>query len=238
MDRQLVAKTWINYGLTDLYFAFDSDDDAFSDNVLFSEIMGLEKFLKAVLLFHLHREYESLTYQDAKEKINNLAKSNKMSHNFEAMFSELSKFVPDNVARIMESDFDGYIGSELIKAVYAGYMETRYPVPVAISDSFPIAIETSINDVEEFIPVHDSGATEYSVFTHDPLWSSGITKFIYAVCNVCFASLASEIDFTDLTNQFSQRFSHKESFRRFNNLFWVNNPLNGTSLCGVQFHAD
>jgi hypothetical protein len=36
MDRQLVAKTWVNYGLTDLFFAFDSDDDAFSDNVLFS----------------------------------------------------------------------------------------------------------------------------------------------------------------------------------------------------------
>ncbi|MBV5337360.1 MAG: hypothetical protein J0653_05225 [Deltaproteobacteria bacterium] len=208
MNRQQVAKTWINYGLTDLYFAFDSDDDAFSDNVLFSEIMGLEKFLKAVLLFHLHQEYEGLTYQDAKEKINNLAKSKKMSHNFEAMFSELSKFIPDNVARIMESD------------------------------SFPITLENNIIDVEEFIPVQDSGTIEYSAFTHDPLWSSGITKFIYAVCNVCFASLSSEIDFTDLINQFSQRFSHKESLLQFNNLFWVNNPLNGTSLCGVQFHAD
>jgi hypothetical protein len=201
MDRQLVAKTWINYGLTDLYFAFDSDDDA-------------------------------------KKKINDLAKSREMGHNFKAMFAELSKFIPDNVARIMETNFDGYIGSELIKAVYAGYMETRYPVPIPISVSFPIAVENNIIDVEEFIPVHEPGTIEYSEFTHDPLWSSGITKFIYAVCNVCFASLASKIDFTDLINQFSQRFSHKESLLRFNNLFWTYNPLNAIPLYGVQFHAN
>lgn len=197
LDRQLVAKTWVNYGLIDLYFAFDSDDVAFSDNVVFSEIMGLEKFAKAVLLFHLHQEYEGLTPPDAKKKINDLAK--RMGHNFENMTKELSNFMPDDIARINETDFDEYSGSELIGVVYAGYMETRYPVPTPISDSFPI---------------------EGTGLKHDPLWSSGITKFIYAVCNACFASLSSKIDFTDLTDQFSRKFSHKESFRRFNNLFW------------------
>lgn len=197
LDRQLVAKTWVNYGLTDLYFAFDSDDDAFSDNVVFSEIMGLEKFAKAVLLFHLHQEFEGMTPPDAKKKINELAK--RMGHNFENMMKELSNFMFDDIARIKKTDFDGYSGSDLIGVIYAGYMETRYPVPTPISDSFTI---------------------EGTNLKHDPLWSSGITKFIYAVCNSCFASLSSDIDFTDLTNQFSQKFSHKESFRRFNNLFW------------------
>lgn len=201
MDRQLVAKTWVNYGLTDLYFAFDSDDDAFSDNVLFSEIMGLEKFAKAVLLFHQHQEYEGMTRPAAKKKIDELAKG--MGHNFKEMLKQLSHFMADDIARIKKTDFDGYTGSELIRAVSAGYMETRYPVPAPISNSFPI---------------------KGTKLKHDPLWSSGVTKFIYAVCNACFASLALDIDFTDLTNQYSRKFSHKESFRRFNNLFWERKP--------------
>ena len=197
MDRREVAKTWINYGLTDLYFAFDSDDNAFSDNVLFSEIMGLEKFIKAVLLFHLHQEYEGIARADAKKKIDELARG--MGHDFRDMLKKLSHFMADDIARIKKTDFDGYSGSDLIRAVCAGYMETRYPVPRPISDTFPI---------------------KGTKLKHDPLWSSGITKFIYAVCNACFASLSSNIDFTDLTDQFSRKFSHKESFRRFNNLFW------------------
>jgi len=199
MDRQLVAKTWVNYGLIDLYFAFDSDDDAFSDNALFSEIMGMEKFAKAVLLFHHHQEYEGMTRTDAKKRINNLAQG--MGHDLKKMLKELSHFMADDIARIKNANFDGYSGSDLIRAVCAGYMETRYPVPTPISDTFPI---------------------KGSKLKHDPLWSSGITKFIYAVCNACFASLSLDIDFTDLVNQYSQKFSHKESFRRFNNLFWEN----------------
>lgn len=183
--------------MTDLYFAFDSDYDAFSDNVLFSEIMGLEKFAKAVLLFHLHKEYEAMDRPAAKKKIDELARD--MGHNFKEMLKQLSHFVADDISRIRKTDFDGYSGSELIRAVRAGYMETRYPVPKPISDTFPIM---------------------GTKFKHDPLWSSGITKFIYAVCNACFASLSLDIDFTDLINQYSQKFSHKESFRRFNNLFW------------------
>jgi hypothetical protein len=199
MDRQLIAKTWVNYGLTDLYFAFDSDDDAFADNVLFSEIMGLEKFAKAVLLFHRSQEYEGMEHSAAKKRIDELAKD--MGHDFKKMLKQLSHFMADDIARIRKTDFDGYPGSELIRAVCAGYMETRYPVPAPISETFPI---------------------KGTKLKHDPLWSSGITKFIYAVCNACFDSLSSDIDFTDLINQYNQKFSHKESFRRFNNLFWEN----------------
>lgn len=197
MNRQLVAKTWVNYGLTDLYFAFDSDENAFSDNVLFSEIMGLEKFVKAVLIFHLHQEYEGMTRTDAKKRINELAKG--MGHDFKKMLKDLAHFMADDIARIKKTNFDGYSGSDLIRAVCAGYMETRYPVPTPISDTFSI---------------------KGTKLKHDPLWSSGITKFIYAVCNACFASLSQDIDFTDLVSQYCQRFGHKESFRRFNNLFW------------------
>lgn len=197
MDRELVAKTWLNYGLNDLYFAFDNDDLVFSDNALFSEIMGLEKFMKAVLLFHLHQEYQKMKKADAKKKIDKLAKE--MGHDFKKMLKKLTQLGVDDIKTIKKADFDGYTGSDLVRAVFAGYMETRYPMPRPISETFRI---------------------KGTNFNRDPLWSSGITKFIYAICNACFVSLSLHIDFNDLLKQFHQRFNHKESFQRFNNLFW------------------
>lgn len=62
-----------------------------------------------------------------------------------------------------------------------------YPVPKSISDTFPIL------------------GTE---FTHDPLASSGITKFVYALCNSCFHALASQVDFSKMLFQFRDKYEH------------------------------
>jgi len=198
MDRAQVAKVWVYYGLTDLYFAFDNDDVAFEESARFAEIMGLEKFLKAVLLFYRSAEYESLRDAEARLKLNEIAKD--MGHDFKRMLKEASKVGISDIDRIKARDFDGYDGRDLVRAVVAGYMETRYPVPNPVSNSFPIP-----------------GAQG---FTHDPLCSSGITKFIYAVCNACFFHLRTHIDFTKVGSDFSARFSHRESFVRFGNAFW------------------
>jgi len=197
LDRQRVAKTWVFRGLCDLFFAFDNDDVSFEDNARFSEIMGLEKFLKAVLLYHRHQEYEGLSEPDARTKLNAVAM--KLGHDLKGMMKTVAGLGVDDIRRIERTDFDGYLGADLIRAVEAGYMETRYPVPRPISDTFPI-------------PGTD--------LTHDPLSSSGITKYIYAVCNACFHTLLAQVDFADLRKQFRERFEHRESFGRFNNLFW------------------
>jgi hypothetical protein len=197
MDPQLVAKTWVYDGLCDLYFGFDKEDKGFEGNARFSEIMGLEKFLKAALLFHFHGRYEGLPQPEAKKMLNKLAK--KYGHDFKKMMGELSKIGLNDIDQIKKEDFDGYSGSALICAVTAGYMETRYPVPKPISDEFPIG---------------ERGCTR------DPLSSSGIRKFIHAVCNACFHMLSEYVDFKDVRERFRETFSDKESFRRFNNLFW------------------
>jgi hypothetical protein len=197
MDRHRVAKTWVYRGLCDLYFAFDCDDVAFEDNERFSEIMGLEKFLKAFLLFHRHQEYEGVSEREARIKLNQSAI--KLGHDFEGMLNATSLLGLEDISRIRATDFDGYMGADLIRAVKAGYMETRYPVPQAISDTFPI------------------DGTEFS---HDPLASSGITKFIYALCNACFIALAAHVYFSDMLRQFRETYQHRESFQRFNTLLW------------------
>lgn len=197
ISRERVAKIWVFRGLSDLFFAFDNDDVAFENNAVFSQIMGLEKFLKAVLLHQEHAQYESLENKEALIKLNKMAMS--WSHKFDDMLIMLSEKGLQDIEKIKCMTFDGYEGTQLICAVKYGYMETRYPVPEPVSDKFPI---------------------EETDFTHDPLSSSGITKFIYALCNVCFKELSTKIDFNDMLYQFKETFQHRESFSRFNNCFW------------------
>jgi len=197
MDRERVAKTWLFRGLSDLIFAFDSDNPAFEDNARFSEIMGLEKFLKAVLLYQRHAEYEALPQDEARQKLNKMAMD--FSHKFETMLKALTDAGLLDIEQIRRNDYDGYKGQQLVYAVEKGYMETRYPVPTPVSDNFPI---------------------ENTGFTHDPLSSSGMTKFIYAICNACFFELSRTVDFTDMLSQFRGTFQHRESFSRFCNCFW------------------
>lgn len=206
MTPERVANTWLFRALCDLYFAFDCDADIFEDYARFSEIMGMEKFLKALLLFHRHSEYETLSDSDARKKIDALAKN--IGHKFESMLTEAAQLGAVSIPQILDQDWDGYLGKSLVEAVYAGYMETRYPVPVPISNSFPI-------------PVPERAPVEYSGFTHDPLSSSGITKFIYAICNCCFSTLVSQgLQPEKMLAQFDERFDGREAFLRFKNCFW------------------
>jgi hypothetical protein len=199
MTPDRVVNSWLFRGLCDLYFAFECDDDVFEDYERFSEIMGMEKFLKALLLYHRRTEYEALPNAEARKKIDELAK--KIGHKFESMLSDAAQRGATDISLILARDFDGYIGKDLVGAVYAGYMETRYPTPVPVSAKFPV-------------PGHPD-------LYHDPLSSSGITKFVYAVCNACFFALTEQgLQPKDMLRQFEERFSDREAFSRFTNYFW------------------
>src|ERR1700761_7561265 len=95
LDRHRVAQTWLLRGLEDLFCAFVlSTDAALERHERFSEIMGIEKCLKAVLLFQAHAEYETLDSQAAREKVTKIAQSH--GHRFDRMFKELaSTEIPD-----------------------------------------------------------------------------------------------------------------------------------------------
>jgi hypothetical protein len=79
-------------------------------------------------------------------------------------------------------------------------METRYPMPKPISDSFPIP--------------------EAPGFTHAPLSSSGFTKFVYALCSACFFNLAKNVGFSKVLADFRNLYGTREPFQRFNRLLW------------------
>jgi len=197
MQRERVAKIWIFRGLSDLLFAFHSDDVAFENNARFSEIMGLEKILKSALLHSRHAEYEHLPNGAAKKVINQLAA--KYGHEFDDMLNSLNVLGVSDIEKIKRAEFDGYRGIALIKALKKGYMETRYPVPEPVSNAFPI---------------------ENTGFTHDPLCSSGMTKFVYALSNACIFHVSRAVELADMHSQFQAQFAHLEALSRFNNLFW------------------
>jgi hypothetical protein len=196
VDRQRI---WVYRGLYDLFLGFETEDPVFEDHAVFHEILGMEKFLKAALLFTRHAEYEALPDSDAKQKLNKLAQN--LGHNFKRMFEDLSQLIPADVENLRTRNWGGsFKGDALIDALSAGYMETRYPVPQSASERFPIG---------------DAG------FLHDPFGSSSTTEFIYATCNACYAYLASQVDFSKMKADLQQRFDHKaDSLQRFYNVFW------------------
>jgi hypothetical protein len=205
MDPGLVAKTWISRGLYDLYFGFSIEEKNFSDYALFFEIMGLEKFLKAVHLYNRGSEYKEKDDEAAKICLDKIAKE--LGHDIKEILKKVKQDIgTSEINNIEKMKFDGYKGLDLIRVVNAGYIETRYPTPRLISDTFPI---------------------EGTSLTRVPLSGSGIKKFIYMLCNLAFQQLAKKENFSDVIIGFKLKFQHKESFKRFNNLFWE-------SKCGVS----
>lgn len=197
MDRHQVARTWLYRALVDLYFGFDVEEPAFEDHARFSEIMGLEKCLKAVVLFHEHAEYEHLIQSEAKRRVNSIAQN--LRHDFSEMFRRVAELGVMELAQIRGSDFDGYKGEDLIPAVSAGYQETRYPVPRPVSDKFPVAGSEG--------------------WTRDPLSSSGITRFIHASCGACVRHIGANTELANVKRQFRAAYGHRASFERFVKVF-------------------
>ena len=99
--------------------------------------MGLEKFLKAVYLYKHGSDYKNLSDEDGKKYSNKIAKG--LGHDIKEIIEKVGMEIGiKEIDRIKKTNFDGFKGVDLIRAVNAGYIETRYPTPRPISDTFPI----------------------------------------------------------------------------------------------------
>ena len=197
MSPEEVAKTWVWKGLTDLYFAFEVYEYPFWNQAKFHEIMGLEKFLKALILFNKGDCYQPMTEQHARIEVDKMAK--KLGHNYKSLIDDVDVIIGEGkISRLRCRDFDGYKFKQIVSAISAGYLEYRYPVPSP-----------------EFLKFQ-KGKGHYS----DPLGSSGITKLVYELCCLCYLELQKNVDFGDILEIYENRYAKKESFRTFNTLFW------------------
>ncbi len=196
MDRDRVTKAWVWSSLEDLHFAFLISFEPHRPYSIFNKILALEKILKALLLYYSGRLYENLNEKQSEEKIENLAKG--YGHKIKEMLEKASNhFGKQSLDNLKKSDFDGFTGSEMIKAVEAGYMESRYPTLKPIYEQF------KIKDVDIY---------------RDPLGSSGVTKFVYDVNQLILLHLKPKLNMNSVKERFMQTYGHMEETPRFINL--------------------
>ena len=182
--------------MEDLHFGFILTFEPHRPYKIFNEILALEKVLKALLLYHAGNQYENLCEKQSEKEIENLARG--FGHNINKMLKESSTyFGKASLDTLMASDFDGFSGAEMIRAVEAGYMESRYPTLKPIYEQFKI-----------------KGIDIYK----DPLGSSGVTKFIYAVNKLVLLHLKSKSNLETIKARFTEIYGHIEETSRFINL--------------------
>lgn len=195
MDRGQVAKAWVWSALEDLYFSFSIGSELHRPYKIFNEILALEKVLKALLLYHAGTAYENLCEEQSKKEIGDLAK--RYGHKIKEMLKEASEYIGKSALdNLMSSDFDGFSGAEMIRALEAGYMESRYPTLKPICEQFKL-----------------KGLDIYE----DPLGSSGVTKFVYVVNRLILSQLKSTLDMKSVKRRFMHAYGDMEETTRFIN---------------------
>jgi len=199
MNKDDVCKAWIWSGLEDLFFGRIVQSEQHRPYKIFNEILGLEKILKAYLLFHNSDRYENLSEEKTKEAIEFLVK-NEYGHSIKKMLKMASKYLPSKtVDNLKAKDFDDFRGQEMIRAIEAGYMESRYPTLKPIYEQFKM-----------------KGLDIY----RDPLGSSGVTRFIYEVNRTILSDLKKGINLSSVKKRFTNTYQiiYKEFMQPFINL--------------------
>ncbi|MBI5123199.1 hypothetical protein HZA75_05060 [Candidatus Roizmanbacteria bacterium] len=198
MDREIVVQTWLWRGIEDFYLAFALDEGHWRHYQPLFNYMGLEMFCKAYILAERHSEYKVANDQDAKRKIDKIAKN--YSHGLRKMLLEINNLIGDNkVNNLISADYDSFTGDQIINVLEAAYIEIRYPVPEPISKKFPI---------------------EGTNLHWYPLLSSGLSKFAYSVGREILCSLKNKFGINISKNEIEKCILVEESGIRFCRLFF------------------
>jgi len=197
--------TWIWYGLSDLYFgSINQKNDVYRYGTFFY-IMAAEKHLKAVLIHANKASYDGLSSIESKKTaVEKIVKG--YSHNFKKMIQEAGAIYEREMkTSFLPDEHLGFKSEDLIKAMYEGYMETRYPSVLSTSRHFP-------------------AGTAERIF-HNPLGSSFFTEFIEVICKRCWSYLvAMNLDAAGILSDLEERFSESSGFEQFKTLYLAKLP--------------
>jgi hypothetical protein len=159
LTNQTVIKTWLWQGLNHFYLAFELGEGKWLSYQPYFDALGLEVFAKTYFIAKRSEEFDGLSFEDAKVKIDVIARQH--SHNLKNLLNALNSSIGENkIQHLLSSNFDGFSGSQICEVLMAANNEIRYPVPKPISENFPIE------------------GTDMAWY---PLMSSGLSKFAYAV---------------------------------------------------------
>lgn len=208
IDVNSVVLDWLTMGIEDFFLSFRVGElDKFSRHEPFLNAMGLEMFCKGYLLAVKRTEYENLAVEEAKIKVNDLAK--KMGHKVGALVKEIKKNIGQNeIQSLLVKKYDvidrniSLTGCLILQAIEASYLECRYPVPNPFYRKYPVS---------KLIGVHDAYC--------DPINSSGLKEFCYELGRVILTDLNANFGIGIPGSWWNQHIVGDEG-RRFENLFF------------------
>lgn len=199
LTREEVVLTWLQMGISDFFFAFKISG-SFVRYGPFFNCMGIELICKSYLLGCRASDYESLSFQKALGKVDQVAKR-ELSHRLSDIIDDIrQRKSTGKITQLLSKNFDGFSGSDFVKTLESAYLECRYPVPNRIYRKFPI-----------------EGMTR---MYRDPIYSSGLPKFCYATAREILAYIRDDFSIK-VPRTFLETLRPKTTYRRFRNLFFA-----------------
>ena len=195
------VEVWVRYGVSDLYFGFINQANAVFRYGTFFYIMAAEKHLKALLLYERKSEYENISNIDSKrKKVDDIAR--RYSHKFDKMIEDAANIYQSRLEKeFMPTEYLGFSKDDLIKAMYEGYMETRYPSALSVSRLFPVKTAKGMY--------------------HAPLGSSFFTDFTRLICKRCWEylvdqkTLNTESVLASIDEQYSKSIDYEAFYKEY-----------------------
>jgi len=123
-----------------------------------------------------------------------------MNHKVKGLIKEIKKNIEKNkLQQLLDKKYDGFKGSQFLRAIEAAYLECRYPVPNPFYEQFPFK---GLKDAYE-----------------DPVYSSGLYKFCYEFCRLILSDLKAKFGIGIPASWLKQKITGDEG-QRFGNLFF------------------
>lgn len=202
IDQKTACRAWLRKGIEHIYFAFRVDSKDWSYRSYFN-ILGLELICKACILSGRSKEYESLNSQQAKLTINKILKG--FGHNFTEILGDVNALVGGNeIDSIKNHVFSNFTGQQFISIFSDALEEIRYLVPTLTAEKFPL--------------------TEKKGAYWDPLGSSALRDFVYAVSRVILRYLKNTFQIGFSVDEFQSFVDDDDEGRRFRIIFFASEP--------------
>ena len=209
IDVNSVVLDWLTMGIEDFFLSFRVGElDKFSRHKPFLNAMGLEMFCKGYLLAVKRREFEGLAIEEAKGKVNDLAKE--MRHKVGFLVEEIKDYIGQGKVQLMlDKKYDvidenvGLTGAIILEAIEKSYLECRYPVPKPFYRKFPVSKLKG----------------SYKAYW-DTVNSSGLHEFCYELGREILTDLKAKFDIEIPQSWWNQHIVGDEG-RRFENIFLI-----------------
>ena len=200
LTRDEVVTVWMTRGVSDLFFAFELDQQSSRYRPFFLA-MGIEMISKAYLLGHQSAKYDGKQYERGMKIVDGLAKT-LFGHRLQDIVESICTTSEEqDLQKLLQKSYHPFTGRQLLQALQSAYLESRYPVPNPVHHRFPVKVK---------------GRIRYD----DPLNSSGPTQFSHDLCRKVLCYIKKDFAVV-LHPDTMHRLRPRAKYCRFRRLFFA-----------------